>query len=49
MDKESLLEIIEELPDDVQIFICTGNYDDLDIRIFTEEKSEDFLKWYFLP
>jgi hypothetical protein len=48
--KKELIEKIEELPDDIQIFIDEHMpYDAIDIRIFKEPKDNEFLRWYFGP
>jgi hypothetical protein len=49
-DKEKLIERIKELPDDIQVFTAEkGQYDDVDIRIFTKPKDKSFIDWYFGP
>lgn len=50
MTKQELIEKIEELPDDIQVFIAPeGKFDDIDIRIFTTPKDKEFINWYFGP
>lgn len=49
-EKEKLIERINELPDDIQVFTAKeGQYDDIDIRIFTKPKEKTFIDWYFGP
>ena len=50
MTKQELIELIQELPDDLQAFGGEqGQYDDRDITIFTKPKDKEFLEWYFGP
>lgn len=49
MDKQELIEKIQEMPDDIQIFVAPMEYDAIDIRIFTAHKEPEFLSWYFGP
>lgn len=49
MDKQELIEKIKDLPEDIQVYIHEGNYDDLDVRIFIKPKDQAFRKWYFGP
>lgn len=47
-NKEKLIKLIETLPDDLDWFKDKeGHYDDLDIRIFTKPKDDEFYTWYF--
>jgi len=48
--KESLIEYITSLPDDIDIFrTAEGHYNDVDIKIFIEPKTEEFYQFYFGP
>ena len=50
MNKEELIEFVKTLPDDIQVFTTDkDNYGCVDVRIFTEPKSEEFYDWYFAP
>ena len=46
-DKEKLLERIKAMPDDIQVFTDSMEYDVIDVRIFTIPKDERFIRWYF--
>ena len=47
--KKDLIKKLEEMPDDIQVFYICGEYDDVCVRIFTEPKDKEFIKWYFGP
>lgn len=48
MSKEKLIELINSLPDDLQAFSAPEDeLNAIDLRIFVEPKSEEFLSWYF--
>lgn len=50
LTKEDIIRKIEEMPDDIQVFIVKdGPFDDVGIRIFTKPKDKEFLEWYFGP
>lgn len=50
MSKDEIIKAIQELPDDLQAFFqLEGDYDDIDIRIFTKPKDQEFINWYFGP
>ncbi len=51
MTKQELINLIERLPDNIEIFNNTTELDDefkvMDIRIFLTPQDEIFYKWYF--
>ena len=48
MSKQELIELIQSLPEDIDIFVAKeGQFDDLDIRIFKAPKEKRFYDWYF--
>jgi hypothetical protein len=48
--KEELLSFVQSLPDNIDVFMTKENqHNDIDIKIFTQPKGEDFYDWYFLP
>lgn len=49
MNKEKLIEAIEEMPDNIQVFVSNMAYDVVDIKIFLVPKDEEFVSWYFGP
>lgn len=50
MNKKELLEYVQSLPDNATILSSKKNeYGCIDIKIFEEKKSEDFLEWYLGP
>lgn len=50
MNKEELIKYIMSLPDDATIAVSDKNeYGCIDVKIFDEKKSDDFLEWYFGP
>ena len=49
MTKQELLEKVEELPDDIQVFLCEMQFDAIDIRVFTKPKDKEVIEWYFGP
>lgn len=54
MNKKELIEYIETLPDDTTILMnrngkLEDEYKILDVIIFTEKKSKEFLEWYLVP
>ena len=46
-EKEKLLKKIAELPEDIQVFSTEGEYNDIDLKIFTIPKDKKFLAWFF--
>ena len=49
LTKEELIKKIEEMPENIQVFCSEGKFDDVDIRVFTKPKEQEFLDWYFMP
>lgn len=54
MNKKELIEYLETLPEDMTILmnrdgILEDGYNILDVVIFTEKKSKEFLEWYLTP
>lgn len=54
MNKKELIEYLETLPDDITILMnrngtLEDEYKTLDVIIFTEKKSREFLEWYLAP
>lgn len=48
MTKAELIEILKDMPEDIDIFVAKeGQFDDLDIRIFKVPKEKRFYDWYF--
>ena len=48
MNKQELIELIQSLPDGIEVFVAKeGQFDDLDIRIFKVPKEKKFYDWYF--
>lgn len=54
MNKQKLIEYLKSLPDDITILSNANGeledkYKELDVIIFTEKKSKEFLNWYLMP
>lgn len=54
MDKKEFIKYIESLPDNITILInkdgsLEDKYNRLDMIVFTEKKSKEFLQWYLAP
>jgi len=50
VSKDEIIKAIQELPDNLQAFFTLeGDFDDIDIRIFTKPKDQEFIRWYFGP
>lgn len=48
INKENLIQLIKELPDEIQIYRTEkDNYGCIDVKIFTEQKDKEFFDWYF--
>lgn len=48
MNKNEFMEWLKNQPDDIQIFIAEENcFNCVDVKIFTEPKTEEFLSYYF--
>lgn len=46
--KQELLEQIQQMPDDIEVFITgEGRYNEIDIKVFLRHKSDEFYKLYF--
>ncbi|MDU6995932.1 MAG: hypothetical protein E6356_13815 [Terrisporobacter othiniensis] len=54
MNKEENIKYIKSLPNDITILTSRDGtledeYNRLDMIVFTEEKSREFLEWYLAP
>lgn len=50
MTKQEFIDKLNELPDDIIIVPSMKNqYGVMDLMIFTEKKSKEFLEWYLGP
>lgn len=54
MNKQEFIEYLKSLPEDITILMnrdgkLEDEYNILDIIIFTEKKSKEFLEWFLAP
>lgn len=51
MSKQELINLIQKLPNDIEVFNYTNTSDDenkiMDIRISLEPRDKEFYDWYF--
>lgn len=48
MNRDELIEFLQQQPDDIQIFMAAEkDINCLNIKVFLEPKSDEFLKEYF--